>query len=210
MRHVWVCARWCVSSPLRSCSCPITQAANSIIHQDDNNQSRIERPLPTPKHTHPHTLTLTQKLYSTISPQFKGSGLLESGVEFDQKIPMLFQEYWAGYITARKSLPLTSRKHKWLPLGWRKLLVCILVLGVYMWRSMLATHTTPPTINNCQLWDGYGSRMQQALLTLPLLSILSSLSSLLFNIYLKLSITWPCNTKLGTQTSVLLLLSLSW
>lgn len=146
--------RVCVRAffPLRCCCKPITFAANSIIHQDDNNQSRIERSLPTQTHTHTRTHSFTHTSnhinpHGTISPQFIGSTLLESGAEFDQKIPMLFQEQWAGYITARKSLPLTSCEHKWLPLGWRNLLVCILVLGVYMWRSMLPTHTTPPTIN---------------------------------------------------------------
>lgn len=60
--------------------------------------------------------TVTQNPYGTINPQHIGSRLLESGAEFDQKIPALFQEYWAGYITARKSLPPTSGEHKSLPL----------------------------------------------------------------------------------------------
>lgn len=107
--------RACVFSPLRCCSKPITFAANSIIRQDDNNQSRIERSLPTQTHMHSHTHTHTHNHtnpYGTISPQFIGSRLLESGVEFDQKIPTLFQEQRAGYITTRKSLPPTSCQHK--------------------------------------------------------------------------------------------------
>lgn len=51
-------------------------------------------------HTHTHTPP-----YDTISPQFIGSILAQSGAQFDQKIPILFQEKRAGFVTARKSLP---------------------------------------------------------------------------------------------------------
>lgn len=49
--------------------------------------------------------------FSTISPQFVGSMLRESGPEFDQDTNA-FQEERAGSTAARKSLPLTSCKHK--------------------------------------------------------------------------------------------------